>query len=288
VNEREITKAETPASAPLHRRRLLTSAAVTAFIAASAAITTPAEARRGGGRGKGKRNVKKNIDRAILNFALQLEYLEAEFYLAATGQPQLTPDLTGGLGIPGPTTGGAAVTFTDPFTGGTASEIAQDEYNHVELLRAVLGADAAAKPAINLNAAGIGFGNQSEFLLLARAFEDTGVTAYGGAAPFVKNGDLLIAAARILAVEAYHAGNIRLQVIQQGLAGSDNALDGIDQPTGSVPPADGPSQFNHGVFNYIPTTPEGLSLIRTFEQVAAIVGPFFPNGLNEVDFLFRR
>ena len=53
-----------------------------------------------------------------------------------------------------------------------ARDIANEEQMHVKLLRTALGSAAVAKPAIDLAALGIGFANVTEFLTLARAFED--------------------------------------------------------------------------------------------------------------------
>ena len=106
----------------------------------------------------------------------------------------------------------------------------------------------------------------TQFLVLARAFEDTGVSAYGGAAPLIQSKTVLGYAARILAVEAYHAGNIRLMTAQFGL--QTKALDGQDV----LPPPSGKKYFTDDN--------KGLAIVRTPEEVLAIVRPFFPNGLN--------
>ena len=208
-------------------------------------------------------------DRDILNFALNLEYLEAEFYLYATTGAGLDVSLTTGVGKAGATTGGSQVSFTDNLLRATANEITVDEVDHVKLLRAVLGKQAIAKPAINLNALGLGFGNENEFLLLSRAFEDTGVSAYSGAAPLISHSNsgrtILGAAARILAAEAYHAGNIRLQVVQRGL--TSPAVDGQDIAPDAA-----------HLFDVDQTT--GLAVARTTGQVINIVKPFFPQGIN--------
>lgn len=94
-------------------------------------------------------------------------------------------DITGS-GMPGATTGGNQVNFSNNFvfTGAVAAEIGQDERDHVVLLRTTLqgaGVTPIAKPAINLAALGTGFANEAQFLTLARVFEDIGVSAYGGA-----------------------------------------------------------------------------------------------------------
>jgi hypothetical protein len=158
-----------------------------------------------------------------------------------------------------------------------AQEIAKDEQTHVKFIQSAIasfGGTAIAKPAINLGALGIGFSTVNQFLTLARVFEDIGVTAYGGAAPLISSKTVLGYAARILAVEAYHAGNIRLQIAQNSI--QTTALDGADH----IPPPSGTL--------YFPTDNNALTEVRTPQQVlylaygAASVtsGGFFPSGVN--------
>ncbi|MDA3919148.1 MAG: ferritin-like domain-containing protein [Salinisphaera sp.] len=161
-------------------------------------------------------------DADILNFALNLEYLEAQYYLyAVTGnglQPKDMGSNPGSVIVPGTT----KVDFsTNKLLGLYAAEIAQDELHHVQLLRSALGTSAVDQPAIDLknSFAALGgligvpnfdpFSSPTNFLLGAFIFEDVGVTAYHGGAPFIKSRAYLDAAAGILAVEAYHAGLIR-------------------------------------------------------------------------------
>jgi hypothetical protein len=63
-------------------------------------------------------------------------------------------------------------------------------------------------------APGVDFGNalsnQKAFLKLAQTFEDTGVSAYNGAAPMIESPEVLGAAGSIVQVEARHAAAIRL------------------------------------------------------------------------------
>ncbi|MDQ2907951.1 MAG: ferritin-like domain-containing protein [Candidatus Eremiobacteraeota bacterium] len=213
-------------------------------------------------------NAQAVTDTDILNFALNLEYLEAEFYNYAVngkGISQLGVAVSGS-GASGQTTGGKQVSLSGKLVTETAQQLAHDELTHVQLLRQTLGKDAIAKPTINLAALGVGFDNLMQFLLLARAFEDTGVSAYGGAAPLITSKDVLGTAARILAAEAEHAGNIRLLVGLKGV--QTKALDSKDV----LPPPSGTNLFS--------LDDNALAIVRTPQEVLAIVKPFFPNGLN--------
>lgn len=216
-------------------------------------------------------SVAQSVSQAdVLNFALNLEYLEAEFYLYGTTGSGLSAADQGTA--TGATTGGAMA----PLTGTTLTimqEIANDERLHVQFLRTALGAAAVPKPAINLAALGNAFASQAAFIGLARAFEDVGVSAYGGAATLLSGANLQ-AAAQILATEAYHAGNVRLQAVQQAV--TQSPVDATDQIA--------------SLSNFFPTDTNGLALIRTTSQVLSIVyaktapgsnsGGFYPQGMN--------
>jgi hypothetical protein len=183
-----------------------------------------------------------NLDVAILEFALNLEYLEAEFYLRATTGHGLSPADIGSN--PGPVTGGQKVTFTSAVNQAYANEIAAEEQKHVQFLRAALaaatGAPAISRPTIDFTqsfptlagAAGLGsgfsgFANDTQFLLASYVFEDVGVTAYHGAAPLIFNKAYLDKAAGILAVEAYHAGLIRTVLFVGGFASQTAAISNL-------------------------------------------------------------
>lgn len=187
-------------------------------------------------------------DADILNFALNLEYLEAEFYLAAVGSSLQDRSIgVEGAGQPGMVQGGAAVPFDTPAIQQYAREIAEDEAAHVAFLRKAIdgaGAQPVARPAIDIQttvngafsqaarAAGlIGenetfdvYANENNFMLAAYIFEDVGVTAYKGASPLVSNKTFLEAAAGILAAEAYHAGLVRAALYSRGIAMPDLSL----------------------------------------------------------------
>jgi hypothetical protein len=243
-------------------------------------------------------------DSAILNFALNLEYLEAEFYSYAVHGWGLPSNLTHGKGRRGPVEGGRAVPFKSKGIKQFATEIAKDEYEHVRFLRGALGGAAVARPEINIKssfsaaatAAGLikpgqhfdVFANEDNFLLGAFIFEDVGVTAYKGAAPLISNRTYLGAAAGILAVEAYHAANIRTVLYDRGLAAAANAIsnarDSLDGPTD-----DDQGIIMNGKANIVPTDSNGLAFGRSPGQVLNIVyltpkvassGGFYPHGVN--------
>ena len=125
-------------------------------------------------------------DLAILNFALTLEYLEAEFYVQGVRFAGLTGRLRG-LSI----------------------AVRDHELAHVRALRAVipkLGGTPVAKPRFNF---GNVVRNRAAFHSTAIVLEDTGVAAYGGQAANIAQGPVLATAAQILAVEARHAAAFR-------------------------------------------------------------------------------
>ncbi|HTL09052.1 MAG TPA: ferritin-like domain-containing protein [Chitinophagaceae bacterium] len=143
----------------------------------------------------GTRGVTGDTVVDILNYALTLEYLEAAFYAKGVASPGLIPA--------GDTAAGIAL-------------IAKHEMNHVDFLKAAIGAaggKAVDAPQFDFTAKGTFndvFSNFETFLNVAQTFEDTGVRAYKGrAAEIVGGGDYLTAALRIHSVEARHAAHIR-------------------------------------------------------------------------------
>jgi hypothetical protein len=234
----------------------------------------------------------------VLNFALNLEYLEAEFYSVATTGQTLSSTVTGGTSTVQANANNTAVPFVTQEVQDMANEIANDEMLHVQFLRNALSTAAVAEPVINLQALGNPFDTENDFLSLARAFEDVGVSAYAGAATdLVSNPTYLQAAAQILAVEAYHAGAIRLNLIlkENGwlpqTSGAALPAPPVPAPVDSndVPPQD-PQPFSIATAHYFTTLPNGLAVIRTPSQVLMIVygstavgttsGGFFPSGVN--------
>jgi rubrerythrin len=122
----------------------------------------------------------------ILNFALTLEYLETKFYEEAKSRAGAKGELKSLVDL-----------------------IAKDEKQHVEALTATikqLKGKPVAEPKFDFT-----YNDTAGFLKLAQTFEDTGVSAYNGAAPAIKSKDVLAAAGSIVQVEARHAAAIRLQ-----------------------------------------------------------------------------
>ena len=250
------------------RRSFLKGAGLTGIGLASVALV-------GKQFGTGEQRVEaasiSDID--VLNFALNLEYLEAEFYAVATyGATLVELGVITSMDQTGPTTGGQMVPgFAKLPEAFLASALRIDEIKHVLLLRSALGSNAVKKPAINLDALGYGFANVNDWLKLARQFEDVGVSAYLGAAPLINTSPYLATAAAILGTEAQHSGSIRDVCIMNGV--TSPAVDSLD-----VPPT--------------PNTPydvdeNGLSIPRSTSQVLNIVyaggrssGGFYPEGMN--------
>lgn len=125
----------------------------------------------------------------ILNFALTLEVLEATFYQEALRQ---VDGLSGDLQA-------------------LVEEIESNESEHVDALTQMIQ-DAGGKPdaAPEFDFAD-SFQDEATFLERAQEFEETGVSAYNGAAPQIQSKEVLAAAASIVQVEGRHASLIRLQ-----------------------------------------------------------------------------
>ena len=252
----------------LNRRRFLTGLGATG-LAAGAAIAI--------GCGSGMKSSVPPVMAGspqpadVLNFALNLEYLEASFYLyATTGTGLSSADMGSGAGT---VTGGAQVTNFSPTLANIAAQIAADEQTHVEALRSALGSSAVPMPNINLGALGT-INNQTLFLQVARAFEDTGVSAYIGAAQYlVSSVPDLTYAAQILAVEAYHASNIRQNIIQMGLTSA--ATDSMD-----VPPTTSAYFCEKGALAIERTPQQVLNIVYANTSTGVTSGGFYPNGMN--------
>lgn len=256
-----------------------------------------------------------NVD--VLNFALNYEYLEAEFYLrAVTGQGLGAADIGTGAGA---VTGGTQVAFVTPAIQQYAVELAGHEQLHVQFLRktiTAIGGTPVDRPAIDFtnafnaaaSAAGIGaafnpFDNENDFALGAFLFIDVGVTAYNGAAPLlVRDANyaaVLSGAGGIVAVEAYHGGLIRYLINSLGAAtpsilANANLISTLRGKASSsvTGTTSGAAETSLSSSSLVPAdSTNSLAYTRNPSQVLHIVyldptagivssGGFYPNGLN--------
>lgn len=139
-------------------------------------------------------------DIEILNFALTLEYLEHEFYERAAKQVKGLSDYEADL----------------------TKELRDNEKEHVDALAATikqLGGQPAKKPTFDFGGA---FASRKSYLKTANTLEDTGVSAYNGAAPAIESTEVLAAAGSIVQIEGRHAALIRLV---RGVAPAPRAFD---------------------------------------------------------------
>lgn len=249
-------------------------------------------------------------DADVLNFALQLEYLEGNYYSYAVSGQGIAASLQTGAGAQGAVVTGSgdgaarAVTFTDPVVQQYAREIAFDELGHIGFLRTNLGSAAVAQPAINLSgsasvtiagttavgaftaaarAAGVigatdifdPFLNDENFLIGSYLLTDVGVTAYRGAARLISNKTFLEASAGILATECYHDGVIRSELWRRGLT-VPSIYTRITQISNTRDGLDGSTENDQDIgdattANLVPTTDGGLVLGRNAAQVLNVV-----------------
>ncbi|MDK1385470.1 ferritin-like domain-containing protein [Sinorhizobium sp. 8-89] len=273
-------------------RRLLLQLGLGATLASSAGLASISRADEPGGV----------MDEDIFQFALNLEYMEAEYYLRGTTGKGIDDSDAGAEA--GPVTGGSQVSFDTPAISEFMREVAENELAHVRFYRKTLGDQAVPRPAIDFDAgftavakaAGLGenfdpFGNEMNFVLGGMLFEDVGVTAYAGAATVLKNKDFLAAAAGILAVEAYHMGMARSTLYRMG----EQAWKAANAVSDARDKIDGSEDKDQGIqmdgkANIVPSTPDAIAFTRTPQEVLRIVyltdqegatkGGFYPNGMN--------
>ena len=270
-----------------------------AALATVGAIAVSAAAPMGSAAAAQARN---STDVDILNFALNLEYLETEYYLR--GVIGTTADAAFRTSLGGAVRGGRKVAFSRPSHDGLFRNIAGNEVQHVAFLRSVNGTAAIPRPVIDFEAgfaavaaaAGLPdfdpFANEMNFFLGAMLSEDVGVTAYKGAAKMIRNKRILEAAAGILASEGYHMGAVRSVIYKMG----DRARARSIALSNLRDTLDGPQDFDQPVVkigdksNVVPANENGIAFGRTPQHVLNIVygnpaqgilqGGFYPEGVN--------
>ena len=132
-------------------------------------------------------------DLKIVNYALTLEYLEADFYeqVLASGEVK------------------------NKKVGEVAKSIGENEQEHVVALKATveqLGGKPAPKPTTNVE--DVLAGGEKKILETAASVENLGAAAYLGQAGKIKSKDILAAALSIHTVEARHAAALNTVVEQ--------------------------------------------------------------------------
>jgi hypothetical protein len=233
-----------------------------------------------------------------LNFALQLAYLEAQFYNFAafgTGLPasQLTAGSAAtGTKVAGDATGARQVTFTDPLVAQYAAEIAQDKAAHVAWLRGELGTVTSPQPAIDLGATATGafstamraagvisgasatfdpYASDANFLLAAFLFADVGVTVLRGAVALITDAGHREIVEGAMITDAHHAAMIRTTLYAKGATtpslrtNADKISDLRDLLDGTTEDDQGISPSGTGstaVSNVIPTYADGSIFAR--------------------------
>jgi hypothetical protein len=217
----------------------------------------------------------------VLNFALNLEYLEANYYsFIANGTP--IPSSQMGTN-PGAITGAIPkIAFSDPNVAALAAQFAAEELAHVTLLRSALqaaGITPVDQPALNLSPYGNIITNDATFLAVSRSIETVGTSAYEGGIQYLVSSPAVVTVAAVIHdTEAQHEGVLRQFCIAKGI--SSPAVDSYDRP---------PTLSGTGIFNTSQYT--GFNTARNASEVLQILyaaagktgvskGGFFPNGLN--------
>jgi hypothetical protein len=166
-------------------------------------------------------------DVGVLNYAYALEQLEAAFYTKVVSSPY----------------SGITSAETSYLT-----DIRDHEIAHREFFKSALGNSAIG--ALEVDFSSINFGSRDSVLATSKAFEDLGVSAYNGAGKLLTDANNLLAAGKIVSVEARHAALIRDLIAYNSFADS-TAIDS-----------------------------NGLDLARTPSQVLSIAAPYIKTKID--------
>lgn len=157
---------------------------------------------------------KAGGDVDILNYALTLEYLEADFYAQGLQAGLLTE---------------RELELVTP--------IGDHENQHVTQLTAAvtgMGGTPAAKPKITYPA-GV-FDSRDSFLTNASMFEELGVTAYHGQVPLISSTEVLGAAASIAGVESRHAAVVAYLLGTEPFPSPTEGAKSMDEVVAAITP----------------------------------------------------
>ncbi|KAI4338567.1 hypothetical protein MLD38_023611 [Melastoma candidum] len=166
----------------------------------------------------------------LLEFPLNLEYLEAEFFLhGATGfgLDWFAPDLTMG----GPPPHGARLAFLDPFTRDIVMQFALQEVGHLRAIQSTVR--GFPRPFLNLSAEAFStimnnalgrvlfppfdpYANSINYLLASYVIPYVGLTGYVGANPKLRGAYSKRLVAGLLGVESGQDAVIRMLLYERG------------------------------------------------------------------------
>jgi len=254
-------------------------------------------------------------DADILNFAVNLAYLEAQYFSVVTTGAGLPADLLTGTGTAGAASGARQRVFADPVLGQFAREIAADTRAEVAFLRGVVGTPVIAQPAIDLGVTATGafsnlartaglitgtaatydvYASDEQVMLGAFVFADLAVTVYRGISSSVTGAAFIDALAGMVSAKAYHAGLIRAALYRKGIA-TPAILDATEALSKARDDFDGATDIDQGVrpvnnaSNIVPTDGSALTFARLPAEALNILyltrasvsaGGFFPAGVN--------
>ena len=149
-------------------------------------------------------------DFAVLQFAYALEQLEADFYTKVMAASN------------------AGTTNLTAADKAILQDIKYHEVLHREYFKVALGTTYGF--TITTTYPNLNFNDRSSVLATAKALEDTGVKAYNGAAQYISSTDYLLAAGKIVSVEARHASAIADLISPNTNAFAPQTFDDVARP----------------------------------------------------------
>jgi len=249
----------------------------------------------------------------VLNFALNFEFLEAEFYSYGSTGISLAANVAASAGSKTPliassptiTASNVLNPPTVTLTGNQQVIVAallQDEAHHIAGLQAAilgLGGTPITEPSIDFSAGGTipAITTNTAYFAAARQFTALGNSAYAGAAAsLIGNTTILETASQILGAEAQHLGAVNYLCITLGITtpSPDAQIDAQDVAPNSILASGVPAIFT---VTSLTTAAPAVGIARTPQQVLGVAygvstpatttptagsvkGGFFPSGVN--------
>jgi hypothetical protein len=238
----------------------------------------------------------------IINFTLNLEYLEADYYLR--GSMGMTLDQVLGTSQGAAVKGGRKVQFSNPVREGMIKNIAGNEVSHVRFGQQVAGSRAIRRPPIDFDAgfaavaaaAGLSqfdpFASEMDFFLGGMLFEDVGISVLKGSARRIRSLQLRESAAGLLGSEGYHMGAVRSVLYKMGepararasaISDFRDRMDGpqdLDQPPVKIGEMANIAPTNGNGIVWGRTPEHALNIMYGNPRRGVMAGGFFPEGFN--------